>query len=93
MPGISRFKQVAAEAKFNVTTECAYAHKAHPSPLSDSPPHRQSRTWGCIPPLPQEIMASSDTLSLTDNQSILSSTVSFPSTLLAPAGMNRSSTC
>jgi hypothetical protein len=24
MPGISRFKQVAAEAKFNVTTECTY---------------------------------------------------------------------
>jgi len=24
MPGISRFKQVAAEAKFNVTTDCAY---------------------------------------------------------------------
>ena len=93
MPGISRFKQVAAEAKFNVTTECAYAHDIHPSPFSNSPPHRQSQTWDCTPLLPQEIMASSDTLSLTDNQSIRSSTVSFPSTLLAPVGMSRSSTC
>jgi hypothetical protein len=38
MPGISRFKQVAAEAKFNVTTECAYSKLAplrpdsHPTP-------------------------------------------------------------
>jgi hypothetical protein len=31
MPGISRFKQVAAEAKFNVTTECAYPGKPRPS--------------------------------------------------------------
>lgn len=27
MPGISRFKQVAAEARFNVTTECASSRK------------------------------------------------------------------
>ena len=34
MPGISRFKQVAAEAKFNVTTECAYLGNPHPSSFS-----------------------------------------------------------
>jgi len=37
MPGISRFKQVAAEAKFNVTTECAYSRKAHLSVLTLNP--------------------------------------------------------
>jgi len=30
MPGISRFKQVAAEAKFNVTTECACSREIYP---------------------------------------------------------------
>lgn len=44
MPGISRFKQVAAEAKFNVTTECAYNLSkfapllltlAHPPPVTN----------------------------------------------------------
>ena len=38
MPGISRFKQVAAEARFNVTTECASSHKLVSLPFSRPPP-------------------------------------------------------